>query len=264
MAWALLPAGSFRMGSPADQGKADERPQHRVDLSRSFHMTTTPITVGQFRRFVEASGYRTTAELGTGAWVWNGVNDWVQKGTANWRNPGFPQTDDHPVVCVSWNDAQAYCAWLGKQSGRVCRLPTEAEFEYAQRAGTSTPWYFGTDPKGFEAFGWPQGLTPQGFPSHPVGQKRPNPWGLHDMVGNVWQWCADWYSEQSYGTAPTLNPRGPAMGGARVNRGGMGDNPESWRSAARDSLPPDSNYSNQGFRVVREVARNTPDGRMKK
>lgn len=265
-AWTLIPAGAFRMGSPEslgkakEIGKADERPQHRVELSHPFLMGTTPVTVGQFRRFVKASGYRTTAEIGTGAWVWNGVNDWVQKGTANWLNPGFPQTEDHPVVCVSWNDAQAYCVWLSKQSGSVCRLPTEAEFEYVQRACTSSPWFFGTDPKGFEAFGWPQSLTPQGFPTHPVRQKRANPWGLHDMVGNVWQWCVDWYGEQSYSTGPALNPRGPADGGARVNRGGMGDNPESWRSAARDSLPPDYNYSNQGFRVVRELVRNQADG----
>jgi len=255
-AWTLIPAGAFRMGSPAEVGKADERPQQRVELSHPFLMGTTPVTVGQFRRFVKASGYRTTAEFGAGAWVWNGVNDWVQKGTANWLNPGFPQTDDHPVVCVSWNDAQAYCAWLGKQSGGAYRLPTEAEFEYVQRAGTSTPWFFGADPKGFEAYGWPQDLTPQGFPTHPVGQKRANPWGLHDLVGNVWQWCSDWYGEQSYTSALALNPRGPAAGGARVNRGGMGDNPESWRSAMRDSLSPESNYSNQGFRVVRELVRN--------
>lgn len=254
-AWTLVPAGSFQMGSPEGVGKPDERPKHRVTLSRPFLLGTTPVTVRQFRRFVELTGYRTEAERGQGAWIWDSNRKWVRTMDASWRAPGFPQEEDHPAVCVSWNDAQAYCAWLGTQLSTVCRLPTEAEFEYALRAGTRTPWFFGAEAKGFESFGWPQPLTPLGFPTHPVGRKRPNPWGLYDLVGNVWQWCEDWFSENAYPKESALDPEGPVSGEARVNRGGMGDDPEAWRSAARDALPPGENYSNQGFRVVRELVR---------
>ncbi len=254
-AWTLIPAGTFPMGSPEGTGKEDERPRHAVTLTRPFQLGTTPVTVGQFRRFVEATQFRTTAERGEGAWVWDEQKkDWARKRSASWRAPGFAQTDDHPVVCVSWADANAYCAWLSQQLDGTCRLPTEAEFEYAQRAGSTTPWFFGTDSKGFEAYGWPQGLTAQGFPTHPVAKKQPNAWGLHDMVGNVWQWCADGYDAKVY-AGPAKDPAGPEQAASRVNRGGMGDDPASWRSAARDALPPDSTYSNQGFRVVRELVR---------
>lgn len=253
-AWVRVDAGRFRMGSR--EGRPDEGPERDVILTQPILMAATPVTVGQFRHFVQATGFRTTAERGKGAWVWDAKKkDWAQKRSASWRAPGFAQTDDHPVVCVSWDDAQAYCAWIGHQLDSICRLPTEAEFEYAIRAGTRTPWFFGPQTGGFESYGWPQPLTPQGFPTHPVGQKRPNPWGLQDLVGSVWQWCGDWYDPKGYSGAATRDPGGPARGEARVNRGGMGDDPEAWRSARRDALSPEANYSNQGFRIVRELIR---------
>lgn len=246
----LIPAGSFIMGSPAGEGKADEHPAHRVSISKPFYMGKYPVTVAEFRQFVTDSGYQTEAEKGRGAWVWTGKNDWEQTAGASWKNPYFPQLEHHPVVCVTWNDAKAYCAWLSQKEGLTCRLPTEAEFEYACRAGTTTAWFFGPEANEHAAYGWPQALTPQGFPTHPAGLKQPNPLGLHDLLGNAWQWCEDWYDPNYYSVSPKTDPRGAAAGESRVNRGGMGADPQSWRSAARDALPPESNYSNQTFRVV--------------
>lgn len=248
----LIPTGSFVMGSAEGSGKGDEQPRHRVNITKPFYMGQHPVTVAQFRAFVGDTAYVTDAEKNGGAGVWVD-KDWVQKADASWKNPGFKQTDSHPVTCVSWNDAVAFCAWLSKKEGKKYRLPTEAEFEYALRAGTTTPWFFGDDAKAFTNYGWPQKLTVQGFPTHEVGKKKPNPWGLHDMVGNAWQWCTDFYAEKAYAQHAKNDPTGPAAGTTRINRGGMGDDPQSWRSAARDSLPPDSCYSNQTFRVVLEL-----------
>ncbi len=249
----LIKSGSFVMGSPDGEGNANEHPQHTVRINKPFYVGKYPVTVAQFERFITESGYKTTAETGNGAWVWPGKKDWEKKTDASWKNPYFSQTATHPVVCVSWNDAKAFCAWLSKKEGKNYRLLTEAEFEYVCRAGTSTAWFFGSESGKYNDFGWPQALTSQGFPTHPVGQKKPNPWGVYDIIGNVWQWCEDWYGEKYYTESVQKDPMGAINGTDKVNRGGMGDDPIMWRSAARDMLSPDLNYSNQGFRIVMEL-----------
>lgn len=237
----LIPAGRFQMGST--NGQFDEKPVHAVTLSRPFLLQRTPVTVGQFRAFVEATGYRTEAEQGNGSKVLAGT--WELRPDATWRNPYYAQGDESPVVCVSWNDAQAYLRWLNANAtGTVYRLPTEAEWEYACRAGRPD------DPYGpLDAIAWYSGNS--GNRAHPVAQKRPNPWGLYDMIGNVWQWCQDWWAE-SYVRDPQTDPQGPPEGSARVYRGGSwGSFPKSWRAACRAAESPELRASYLGFRVLR-------------
>ena len=145
MKFAWMPPGTFLMGSPkSEQGRDDDEAQHRVTLTKGFHLGVHQVTRGQFACFVKAAGYKTEAERDGGAYGWTG-KEWKLDPKFNWRTPGFDQADDHPVVSISWNDAVAFCDWLTKQDGkgRRYRLPTEAEWEYACRAGTTTPFHFG-------------------------------------------------------------------------------------------------------------------------
>ena len=237
------------MGDSQGIGHSDEKPVHDVTLD-AFAIGRCPVTVGEFRRFVDAKGYRTEAEREDGAYVWDGKN-WGKKSDANWRNPYFTQDDRHPVVCISWNDAVAYCEWLSEQTGEDYSLPTEAEWEYACRASSETAYFFGNDEKPLEDYAWysknAEGRT------HPVGEKRANPWGLHDISGNVWEWVRDWYGD--YSSEPQHNPSGPESGASRVCRGG------GWGDGA-DILPfgvsrplgrPASRGNHLGFRLARRV-----------
>jgi formylglycine-generating enzyme required for sulfatase activity len=270
MRLALIPAGEFLMGSPdSDKDAWDcERPQHRVRITRPFYLGTTEVTVGQFRRVVEAAGYRTEAERdgkgGFGLNETNGHNE--QDPRYTWRNPGFAQMDEHPVVDVSWNDAIQFCNKLsereglkpyyqsgtGASSGGVgYRLPTEVEWEYACRAGTTTRYSFGDDEKSLGEYAWYQ--SNWGPKSHPVGQKPPNAFGLYDMHGNVWEWCWDGYDEHFYANATITDPAGPSQAKARVFRGGgWSDFPRDARSANRGWSTPDFRNVNLGFRVARD------------
>jgi formylglycine-generating enzyme required for sulfatase activity len=205
-----IPGGAFLMG--ARRGAADERPPHRVVVS-PFLLGRTEVTVGQFRRFVEATGF---------------VSDAERAKTRSWRDPSFGQSDDHPVVNVSWNDAAAFCAWTGT------RLPTEAEWEYAAGNGPAhTTFSWGNHLPEVPAGNVIQDETV--LPGHDDGYRFPapvatyaaNPMGLHDMTGNVEEWCADWYDDKWYSASPESNPRGPATGVFHVVRGG------AWNSPAR-------------------------------
>src|SRR5262249_19086898 len=136
-------------------------------------------------------------------------------------NTNFPQTDEHPVVCVSWNDAKAYCDWMSKKTGRTARLPTEAEWEYACRAGTRTTWFFGDQEAAFPDYAWC--AKNSGWQTQPVGLKRPNLWGFHEMLGNVTNWCQDWGAPY---TGDAVDPTGPESALYRCLRGG------AWGSSA--------------------------------
>ncbi len=284
MSLVLIPAGTFTMGSTeadvkavmakwpevTEEWLADEKPAHKVTLSKAFWMGKHEVTVGQFRRFVEATGHKTDAEKGTGfkgAFV---VADGKGKRAedASWRNPYFKQTDGHPVVCVSWNDARAFADWLNatdktRPAGTAYRLPTEAEWEYACRAGTATWHQWGDDPdkgKGWcnaadatakktfpdwTVFNWDDGF----LYTAPVGSFEANAFGLHDMHGNAWEWCQDWYGD--YKEGDQTDPSGPASGEPRVLRGGSWDRPHRYlRSAFRDRTHPEYRGVNAGFRLV--------------
>jgi formylglycine-generating enzyme required for sulfatase activity len=185
----------------------------------------------------------------------------------SWRNAGFEQTDEHPVVNVSWNDAVAFCNWLSKKESKTYRLPTEAEWEYACRAGTTTRYYSGDDPETLAKVGnVADAALKAKFPdlkytlkasddyvfTAPVGSFKPNALGLFDMHGNAFQWCADWYGAEYYAASPVDDPTGPDSGTDRVLRGGSWNfGPLYSRSAKRFGLTPDLRSSYSGFRVAR-------------
>jgi formylglycine-generating enzyme required for sulfatase activity len=265
-----IPAGEFLMGSSDDEdADDDEKPQHRVRITRPFYLGTTEVTVGQFRRFVEAMGYRTEAERnGRGGRGWNESRATFEVDPKyTWRDPGFPQTDEHPVTNVSWNDAVAFCEWLSRTEATTYRLPTEAEWEYACRAGTTTRYSSGADPETLAAVGnVADGTARAKFPNWkstivardghvftaPGGTFRANAWGLHDMHGNVWEWCLDGYDGRYYEQSPGADPTGPSQASRRVYRGGSwADDPRYARSARRVPVKPDYREYDVGFRVAR-------------
>jgi formylglycine-generating enzyme required for sulfatase activity len=285
----LIPAGEFMMGSgeSAEATAAffnktygegllsaayfkDEHPQHRVRITKPFYLGTYHVTRGQFRRLVADSGYKTDAEtaLQAGAVGWNqGARGFEFNARYSWRNAGFEQTDDHPVVNVSWKDAVEFCKWLSRKDGKTYRLPTEAEWEYACRAGTTTRYSSGDDPETLTKVGNVADATAKAkYPewrstirandgcafTGPVGRFRANALGLYDMHGNAWQWCADLYSATYYSNSPVDDPTGPKSGHDRVVRGGDWDNwPYNARSAVRDKCAPTARYCFTGFRVAR-------------
>lgn len=260
----LVPAGEFLMGS--DEGKADEKPVHRVFLD-AFYLDKYEVTNKLFQKFVHATGYVTTAEKVGGAWGCTPSNQCKEITGANWRKPEGGETvfvsnrDEHPVVSVSWVDAEAYCRWANK------RLPTEAEFEYANRGGTQTTYWWGdgipgsrrvaniADQAAKQQFSsWP--IMPRyddGYArTAPVGSFDPNPFGLYDTTGNVWEWTADWYGKDYYDRSASRNPTGPPNGEYRVLRGGSwGIIPPLVRSAERGSAAPAAQIANGGFRCAK-------------
>ena len=175
-----VPAGPFRMGSEA--GDSDERPVHGVRINETFYMGKTEVTVRQFRAFTQATGYKTEAEKGRWAWNYAWGFPIVPGHNRSWLQPGFTQSEDNPAVCISWNDAAAFCRWLSKETGDYYRLPSEAEWEYACRAGSDSD-------DTADEIGWYRDNS--GGATHPAAQKKPNAWGLYDMHGNAWEWCLD-------------------------------------------------------------------------
>ncbi len=270
----LIPAGEFEMGSDAYDPDASDNEKvngnkHRVRITRPFYLGTTEVTIGQFRQFVEKSGYKTDAEKdGKGGYGWNEAKkSFDQDPKYNWRSPGFPQSDNHPVTNVSWNDAVAFCNWLSESEGKVpsyladggllpdCagyRLPTEAEWEYACRAGPGgTGAYSFGDASQIGRYAWYDGNSEN--KTHPVGQKLSNSFGLYDMHGNVWEWCADWYDSDYYKKSPPNDPLNSSGAAYRVFRGGSWFNgPRDGRSALRGRLSPVYRINGfLGFRVAR-------------
>ena len=259
MALVEIPPGEFWMGTHASDPAAlpNELPRHFVRISRPFYLGEKEVTVGQFRKFVEATGHRTSAETKPdkeGA-LWGGcmfnakLNQWEQKPELNWRHPDGENlpVDDRPVVQVSWYDAVAFCNWLSRVEGRPFRLPTEAEWEYACRAGTQARWSSGDDPASLAPFAWTLQNADNAF--HRVGSKRPNPFGLFDMHGNAWEWCSDEFGPYSADMA--VDPQGPPPKEVRVIRGGSfdWDDVTRTRSASRHNYPSYMSYYNYGFRV---------------
>lgn len=277
---AWMPAGTFAMGDGYGDGRPGdgESPVHTVELP-GFSIDTTSVTNDDFARFVAATDYRTEAEAFGYAAVFHmalaadrqdivgrppAVPWWLAVKGADWRHPGGRHSNiialgDHPVVQVSWNDAQAYCTWAGR------RLPTEAEWEYASRGGLPGARYPWGDQLLDEHGGWQCNIWQGTFPvvntqddgwltTAPVRTYRPNGHGLWQTVGNVWEWCADWYHPRYYRSSPPRNPTGPRSGTARVTRGGSFLCHDSYcnryRNSARSSNTPDSSTANTGFRTA--------------
>ncbi|MBS0201364.1 MAG: SUMF1/EgtB/PvdO family nonheme iron enzyme [Planctomycetes bacterium] len=291
----LIPPGEFLMGSTKDEiaaelkgleaarvpasafewpRVAEEGPQHPVRVTRPFSMGATEITVGQFRQFVDATKYWTQGErFGAG-----NSNSWKpaqgvkpEDVKINWRTPGYPTTDQHPVTQVTWEDAIVFCNWLSAEedldacyeggnpdwtfqpTANGYRLPTEAEWEYACRAGTTTRFSFGDDDAQINDHDWTADSR-SGRPQ-PVATKRPNPFGLYGMHGNVREWCYDWYSSEYYAESSPTDPIGPESGTDRVMRGGCWSHIRvDARSPFRYDINPFSRDVQGGFRVVRSPA----------
>jgi formylglycine-generating enzyme required for sulfatase activity/predicted Ser/Thr protein kinase len=261
MQMVQLPAGTFRMGSPEDDSSADEseRPTRVIRISSPFWMGAHEVTVDQFRTFVKETGHVTVAEI-EGGRIWDSTIGEMHRDVAfNWRDPGYgvPPADEHPVVQVAREDAIAFCQWLSRKDNLPYRLPTEAEWEYACRAGTTSRWSMGDDPSRLTEFAWFRANA--GRQLHPVGGKHPNPWGLFDLHGNARELCSDWYAPypvpEAEGTVQ-IDPTGPEKGYRWAVRGGAWDSIESesqTRSASRSHkvFP----YFTVGFRVCHDGAR---------
>jgi len=225
MKFVRIPAGKFMMGSPKtekDRG-AEEGPQRQVTISKAFYMGVTEVTQSQFQSVVRS-----------------------RSKPSRYRGPR------EPAETLSWNEAMVFCRAMSKKTGRSIRLPTEAQWEYACRAGAKTRFAFGDENKDLNAYGWSKANSPRNR-HHPVGLKKPNALGLYDMHGNVWEWCADNYAE-SYANAKTVDPKGPTAGQGRVLRGGAANYaPRYCRSAGRYWGPADApcyDWGAIGFRVV--------------
>lgn len=272
-----LESGKFQMGSkdsvealqklfPYEDKERfnDALTQHPVVLSRPFYIGQFEVTVDQFRTFVMDAGYRTEAEKDGKENMGLDAQGFLLGADFNWRNPGFPQDGNHPVVHVSWNDANAFCQWLSKKEGKHYRLPTEAEWEYACRAGTNTRYSFGDDPEKLSEVAnvldgtasikypdWINGIGGQdGYvTTAPVGSYAANLWGLYDMHGNVREWCQDFYGP--YADRSVEDPTGPVAGRHRVIRGGgWFGRASSCRSASRIVNLPENRTIFLGFRVA--------------
>ena len=260
-----IEGGEFLLGSPSSQEghQADEGPQLAVTIP-SFRISRFEVTKRQYRAFVEASGYSSD----TPCLVMGEDGRWFHDPDASWENPGFAQTEDHPVVCVSWVDAKAYAAWLGERTqGAGYRLPSEAEWEFVAKAGGTSTYWWGEDEERFCAYTngadatvralypeWDRaGECDDGFAyTAPVGTyEKPNVFGAEDMIGNVWEWAADCYTD--------THSDAPRDGGAvevpdcekRVLRGGAWDfGPFYLRTAYRGAWDGSQAFSNLGFRVA--------------
>jgi formylglycine-generating enzyme required for sulfatase activity len=267
MRLTLIPPGEFLMGSSDDQIAAalkiaqleesddgvitriekSERPAHNVVISKPFWIGATEVTVGQFKKF-SAAGYVTDAERAT-------TDPTEAAGRVNEAGstyaPGYDVGENYPAA-VTWNDAAAYCSWLSDREKTFYRLPTEAEWEYACRSGTTTQFWFSDDAGELTNFAW---CNKNGSnQSHPVQLKKSNGFGLFDMHGNLFEWCADYHHESWYQAASSLDPTGPSNGYRRVLRGGaFGYDATYCRSAYRHYGPPTTPNIHFGFRCVRTI-----------
>ena len=243
----VIPAGSFEMGSPeSEEGRYDdEEPAHRVEIGEPLAVGVYEVTREEYGAFVEETGHAG----GSGCYVWTG-SEWKDRQDVGWRNPGYAQTGRDPVVCVNWEDAQAYVEWLRGKMGEWYRLLSEAEWEYAARAGSRTRYSFGDEITESDAnYGRNIGKT------RPVGSYRANGYGLYDMHGNVWEWVEDCWND-NYEGAPTDGKAWKSGDcGRRVLRGGSWNSyPRDLRSADRLRNGSGLRVDSVGFRVARTLA----------
>ncbi len=244
----LVQPGSLAMGSPvAEEGRNEDETLRSVTLSQAFYLGRTEVSVRQFEAFVRETRHRTEAEDGkSGGYGWDGTK-LVQAPRYTWRSPGYVQTPDHPVTLVTWNDAKRFCAWLSGKAKRTVTLPSEAQWEYACRAGESSGWSGGSA----EEVAWT--VENAAGQAHPVAGRKPNAWGFHDLHGNVWEWCEDWYGPYEPTQAvdplqirPNLSdrPRRVLRGGSWLKEVRLSRSASRFRNDARSRNP------DNGFRVM--------------
>lgn len=296
MTFVLVPPGTFLMGSPSDEpghsaGDYNEAPQHTVTLTRPFYLSKHEVTVGQFRRFCAATKYLTDGEKKGGGHAHDDKAVWEHRLGVSWLKPGYAGTytlkDDHPVVHVSHTDCKAFCAWLQTQFKPAdvkaldpqrftwtYDLPTEAQWEWACRAGSAARYWWGPDEDTTGKFAnvgdrslkrvqphWPRVIMPMddghAFVA-PVGSYRANAFGLHDMLGNVWEFCSTRYAP--YPKEAVIDPvEGDPKRGFAVRGGGWSNAPNDVRCATRNADPPHFCHSNLGFRAALVLPAARPD-----
>ena len=285
-----IPAGEFMMGTHALRSELfrdfpfaqkqlfeGEFPAHRVRITKPFLMGQHEVTLAQFQTFREAANYQIDAETDgkPSSGYLDGINLTQSDKFRPWEPVSWKAEPDHPVVFVSWNDATAFCKWLSEKEQATYRLPTEAEWEYACRAGSKSRYSFGDEPEDLVQYGnvfdfdriaalYPQlkgknlkTSYPAGRDGYvwtaPIGSFKPNAFGLYDMHGNAWEWCSDWYVENYYKGSPVDDPKGPAQGAVRAMRGGGFDNVAAQqRNAIRAGADPSTRGAVSGFRIVRQ------------
>ena len=280
MTFKLVLPGTYLKGATMQEPSRPDEVRHRVTISKPFYLGIHEVTVGQFGQFVRAKrsedpGWTTEAERdqspggpprGGQSTVGRGENWWNPDAT--WMKPGFQQGDNHPVVFVSWNDAVEFCKWLSKKEGKNYRLPTEAEWEFAARAGTTTAYWWGDRIEGAAGKGnfadrryaktYPKRNFNVSFDdgyvhTAPIGRFAANPWGFYDMLGNVWEWVSDYYGATPGGDM-LMDPTGPDRGTERVAKGGgWANRPDEVRAAFRFSDDPSFRFAGMGFRVLLEI-----------
>ena len=248
--------GSFFMGSPpGEAGRDSDEEQHEVTISENYYIQETEVTVGHWRTFVSETGYRTEAETNGGTWFFAG-SEWEKDTAVYWDNPGFSQSEKHPVTCLSLNDVNIFITWINRKDNQRYRLPTEAEWEYSCRGGTETARFWGGGPETACDYANVYDLSSgnsvvSGGVNHdcddgyqaaaPTGSFRPNDYGLYDMLGNVWEWCSGKYEETG----------SDATAGNRIFRGGgWRDSPEQLRSANRRRNMASIRMNDLGFRLA--------------
>jgi formylglycine-generating enzyme required for sulfatase activity len=259
----VVPAGVFDMGAQYAEGGDDEMPIHRVRIWHNFAIGRYEVTRSEFKAFVSATGYRID---GPCRYLDLEKSDWEESDLANYGNSWFPQNDDHPAVCVNWHDAKAYVAWLTGVTGKLYRLPSEAEWEYAARGGASTRYHFGTSygdiciyGNGSDAdfpFKWRNDDCVDGYPwgTARAGSYRPNAFGLYDTIGNAKEWLEDCWNDSYDGAPVDGTPWITGQCRSRVIRGGSWLNdPRYLRSAARLRTYAGYRKYDHGFRVVRSL-----------
>jgi sulfatase modifying factor 1 len=262
-----LASEPFEMGSPQDEDKRepDEGPQHRVELTDNFALAQFEVSVAEFAFFLAITHYVPPK----GCWYVNPDSQgWQENFQASWREPGFEQRENHPVTCINWLDAQAYITWLRNKTGKHYRLPTEAEWEYAIRAGETRSRYWGDaeadtceyanavdETARMTYVKWNYARCLDGYVyTSPVGTFKPNLWGLHDMAGNLWEWVSDCWNPTYVHAPKTGSTWTEGNCRRRVIRGGAWDDePDDLRSANRLSVPADRRYNTIGFRVARDL-----------
>lgn len=238
MSFVEIPAGSFEMGADDAEAYRCERPQHHITISRPYYIGICEVTQADWETVMGYNPYD------------------LDRSNPYYNLPGMAERITHPnhPATVSWEDARNFIRVLNEREGHErYRLPTEAEWEYAARAGTATAYSFGNHAGNLNRYAWYGGDFDTGG-THPVGQKMPNPWGLYDVHGNVWEWVQDWYSESYYSESPETDPQGPTEGRQRAVRGGSWHaSATSWRSTYRKPYTPDYRGISIEFRLVMET-----------
>lgn len=256
IAFRWCPPGTFKMGSPeSEEDRGYDEVQHDVTITKGFWMMETEVTVGMFKAFVDETGYKSHGDIPV-SFGGEEFGGWYANPSLSWMKPEYSQNDNCPVTCVSLDDAASFCKWLSDKTGQKILLPTEAQWEYACRAGSSTAFFWGNTLNGDKANcdgNYPYGTNEKGKflkKALPVRSYSPNAWGLYDMHGNVWERCADWY-DRNYPEGDVVDPVGPKTGVYTVNRGGGWNRKAEYaRSSYRDKDEPEVRINNLGFRCV--------------